>query len=424
MKFGELNRTIRLGIIGLGGRGYGQTETLLEMPDVEIGAVCDVYPDRVADGIALVKSRRGTECFGTTDYKLVNRMKDLDAVVIMTDWASHIRIAIDAMRCGKPVGMEVGPASSIDECWSLVHTSEDTGLTCMLLENGCYENQPLTLLNMIRKQVFGELVFCAGGYQHDLREEIGNGDVNRHYRQAHFLHRNGELYPTHEIGPIAKLLNINRGNRMVSLTGMSSKAAGLHEWFLKNRADRPDLCRYKVTQGDISSVLIRCANGELIQLTHDCTLPRPFAQEVRVQGTNGVWREAGHSIFIEGESPACEDDDWHEWEGDQRWFEKYQHPLWKAYEQFGMHGGHGGLDYVMLRAFVEVIQKNGQPPIDVYDAAAWMSIACLSEQSVALGGTPVPIPDFTNGRWITRGPDVPSWYSLDDVYPEQFEDLL
>ena len=419
MKFTDVNRTIRLGIIGLGGRGYGQTETLLDMPDVEIAAVCDKYQDRTDAGVELVKRRRGTGCFGTTDYRQINRMEGLDAVVIMTDWELHARIAIDAMRCGKAVAMEVGPASSLDECWSLVHTSEDTGLPCMMLENGCYEDQQVTLLNMVRRGVFGELVYCAGGYQHDLRWEIGNGDLDRHYRQHHFLHRNGEIYPTHELGPISKLLKINRGNRIVSLTAMSSKAAGLHEWFLQHR---PDLGAWKVTQGDVVGVLLRCANGELIQLTHDCTLPRPFSQDFRVQGTKGVWREAGHNIFIEGYSGITEEE-WDRWDSDKELFEKYRHPLWKAYEKFGMHGGHGGLDYLTLRAFVEVIQKNGRPPIDVYDTAVWMAVGCLSEQSIALGGMPVAVPDFTSGDWLTRGYDAPSWYSLDDVFPEEFEDL-
>ena len=423
MRFGETGRTITLGIIGLGGRGCGQMATLLGMPDVEIGAVCDVYPDRVAYGVEMVKNARGKECFGTVDYREVNRMEGLDAVVVMSDWSTHVRIAIDAMRCGKDAAIEVGPASSIQECWDLVHTVEDTGRTFMFLENECYEDQTLTILNMIHKGVFGELVYVAGGYQHDLRDEIGNGDINRHYRQRNFFHRNGEIYPTHELGLLAKALDINRGNRMLTLTAMTSKSAGLHEWFLNHRADCPELCSQRVAQGDIAGVLIRCANGELIQLTHDCTTPHPFNEDFRIQGTKGLWRELGHFIYIVGDSPA---NDWDEpeWEPDKRLLEKYRHPMWKAYEKFGMRGDHDGLDYLTLRAFVEVIQKHAVPPIDVYDAASWMAVGCLSEDSAAMGGAPVPIPDFTNGRWLNREPDEPSWYSLEDVYLEEYEDLL
>lgn len=423
MKFGETGRTIHLGIVGLGGRGCGQMETLLDMPDVEIDAVCDVYPDRVATGIDMVQKARGKACFGTENYRELNRLEGLDAVVVMTDWSTHVRIAIDAMRCGKDAAIEVCPASSVQECWDLVRTVEDTGRIFMFLENQCYDDQTLTLLNMIRKGVFGELVYASGGYQHDLRDEIGNGDIYRHYRQRNFFHRNGEIYPTHELGLLAKALGINRGNRMVSLTAMTTKAVGLHEWMLTHRADRPDLCKQRITQGDIAGVMIRCANGEMIQLTHDCTTPHPYNQDLRIQGSKGVWRELGHFMYIEGESPANQ---WGEgdWESNKRWFEQYRHPLWKAYEKFGMRGDHGGLDYLTLRAFVEVIQKQATPPIDVYDAAAWMSIGCLSEDSAAMGSMPVAIPDFTDGRWLNREPDQPSWYSLEDIYPEEFEDLL
>lgn len=417
MKFGEINRTVRLGIIGFGWRGSDQTETLLAMPDVEICAICDTDPERVKNGLELVKKTRGSECFGTGDYREVNRMADLDGVVIMTDWSTHTRIAVDALRCGKAVAMEVGPASSVQECWDLVHAVEDTNGTFMFLENQCYEDRTLTLLNMIRAGAFGQLVYASGGYQHDLRDEIGNGDTYGHYRQRNFLHRNGEIYPTHELGLLAKAVGINRGNRMVSLTAMASKAVGLHEWFVKNRPDRPDLASVGVAQGDIAAVLIKCANGELIQLVHDCTTPHPFNQDLRIQGTRGIWREAGGTIYIEGESP------FEQWQPEEEQFKKYRHPMWQAYEKFGLRGGHDGLDYLTLRAFVDVVQNGGKSPIDVYDAAAWMSIGCLSEDSVAMGGCPVPIPDFTSGRWLNREVDVPSWYSLEDIYPDEFEDL-
>ncbi len=156
----------------------------------------------------------------------------------MSSWTTHILIAVDAMKAGKRAAMEVGGAASVEECWQMVRASEETGLPCMMLENCCYGLEEMTLLNMVKKGLFGELVHCQGGYQHDLRDEIGNGDVNRHYRQQNFLHRNGELYPTHELGPIAKYLDLNRGNRMLSLVSMASKAAGLHAWLAEHRAGR------------------------------------------------------------------------------------------------------------------------------------------------------------------------------------------
>ena len=401
MKMGEKGATVRLGIIGLGGRGCGQTETLIQMPDVEVVAVCDVYPDRVEKGRELVYKHRGVYPDGETDFRRVLARGDVDAVCVFTSWETHIDICVQAMRAGKRVATEVGGANSVDECWKLVRAKEETGIECMMLENCCYGKEEMTLLNMIRQGVFGTVVHCQGGYEHDLRDEIGMGDVNRHYRQRHFLHRNAELYPTHELGPIAEYLNLNRGNRMVSLVSMSSKAAGLHEWLADHRAGT-GLDAAQVNQGDIVTTMIRCANGETILLTHDCTLPRPYSRGGRIQGTKGIWMEDNRSIYIENVSPSDPTYWTHRWENDEKYMREYEHPLWKEYEEFGLRGGHGGMDYLVLRAFIESVQKNECPPIDTYDTASWMAITALSAESIACGSAPVAVPDFTEGRWLQK----------------------
>jgi len=395
---GTPGRPIRLGAIGLGCRGIGQIETLLAMPDVKIAAVCDVYPDRVEAAQDRAGKLQGFRPDGTVDFRELNRRDDIEAVAIFSSWTSHIPAALDALRCGKRVASEVGGATSTEECWELVRTCKATGLPFMLLENCCYGRDEMTLLSAVRRNVFGEIVHCEGGYAHDLRDEIGNGDINRHYRQDHFLHRNGDLYPTHALGPIAKMLGVNRGNRMKSLVSIASKAAGLHEWF---GAHRPGTAfeNARVCEGDVVSTIITCANGETILLTHDCTLPRPYSRRLMVQGTRGIWQEENHSVYIDGVSPVHEGEWTHSWETDKRFMAEHMHPLWKAYEEFGLRGGHGGMDYLVLRAFVESVQDGTPPPIDVYDAVAWMCVTCLSEQSVAMGGMPVPFPDFTNGEW-------------------------
>lgn len=414
-EMGIAGRPVRIGIIGLGGRGQGQLETLLGMSDVVVPVVCDNYPDRVEQGRKRVAAKRdGVMPEGTTNYREVAARDDLDAVVVMTSWTSHIKIAIECLNRGKRVAMEVGGAASLEECWSLVHASEQSGKPCMMLENCCYGQEEMAILNMVKKGVFGEVVHCQGGYQHDLRDEIGQGDVIRHYRLENFLHRNGELYPTHEIGPIAKELNLNRGNRMLTLCSMASKAVGLEAWLKEHRKDSP-LADHRVNAGDIVTTMIKCANGETILLTHDCTLPRPYSRGHRIQGTKGIWMEDTRSVFIEGRSPVKEGEWSHAWENDKAIMEEFEHPLWKAYRQFGLRGGHGGMDYLVLRAFVESIQNDVPPPIDVYDTASWMAITCLSEQSVAMGGAPVPVPDFTNGEWIWRGPQNTGDYSLDFI---------
>lgn len=414
-EMGVPGRPVRIGIIGLGERGRGQLSTLLGMEDVVVPVVCDNYPDRMEEGRKLVADKRGGVMpDGTTDYCEVAARDDIEAVVVMTSWTSHIKIAVECLNQGKWVAMEAGGAASLDECWSLVRASEKNGKHCMMIENCCYGHEEMAILNMVKNGVFGEIVHCQGGYQHDLREEIGNGDVSRHYRQDNFLHRNGELYPTHEIGPIAKEINLNRGNRMLTLCSMASKAAGLESWLKEHRKDSP-LAERRVNAGDVVTTMIKCANGETILLTHDCTLPRPYSRGHRIQGTKGIWMEDTRTVYIEGRSPVKPGEWTHSWESDKGIMEEFEHPLWKAYRQFGLRGGHGGMDYLVLRAFVESLQQNVAPPIDVYDTASWMAITCLSEQSVAMGGAPVPVPDFTNGEWIWRGAENIGDYSLDVI---------
>lgn len=401
MKLGNIGKTIRLAILGLGGRGIGQMKVLLDMEDVQVTAVCDTYTDRIENAQKIVEEKKGNVPFGSTDASECIHHDDVDAVVVMTSWETHIPLCIESMRAGKRVAMEVGGATSVDECWRLVRTSEETGVPCMLLENCCYGQEELTLLNMAHKGLFGTIVHCAGAYAHDLRDEIGNGDINRHYRQRHFLNRNAELYPTHELGPICNYLNINRGNRMIALTAMSSKACGLHEWLVENRPGT-DLVNAQVNEGDIVTTMIKCANGETILLTHDCTLPRFYSRGGVIRGTKGMWMEDNRSVYIEGMSPVDESDWTHRAESDKKYMEEYEHPLWKEYRDLGTRGGHGGMDYLVLRAFVESVQNETEPPIDVYDAAAWMAITALSEESIAMGSAPVAIPDFTSGRWCRR----------------------
>lgn len=413
-KMGTPGREVRIAVIGLGGRGYGQMRTLIGMPDVKVAVACDIYQDRVDKACDECEKVQGFRPDGTLDYREAVKRDDIEAVVVMTSWQTHIRIACEAMKAGKYVAMEVGGASSVDECWKLVRTSEETGCPCMLLENCCYDKREMALLKMIKEGLFGELVHCEGGYLHDLRSEIGNGDVIRHYRQDNFHCRNGELYPTHELGPIAKYLKLNRGNRMLYLTSMASKAVGLRAWYKENRPDTSYPEAF-INEGDIVTTMIKCANGETITLKHDCSLPRPYSRGGLVQGTKGIWQEDGAHFFLEGISPEKEGDWTHRWVEEKEYFEKYQHPLWVEYREFGLRGGHGGMDYLVLRAFIESVQKKIQPPIDVYDTASWMVITCLSEQSAAMGGLPVPIPDFTDGMWMNRKDKVEGMFTLDEI---------
>jgi len=271
------------------------------------------------------------------------------------------------------------------------------------------------VLNMVRKGIFGEIVHCQGGYRHDLRNEITYGRENRHYRLNNYMHRNCENYPTHELGPIAKILNINRGNRMLTLTSMASKARGLHEYILKNEGPQHDLANYQFAQGDVVTTTILCAHGETIVLTLDTTLPRAYSRGFHVQGTKAMYMEDNNSIFIDGVHNEY-DFNWKaQWNNFEQYREKYEHPLWRNYKP-GEDAGHGGMDTLVLMAFFDSVRRQVQTPIDVYDMASWMSITALSEQSIAMGGHPVAIPDFTNGKWLNREPEPEGPYCLSRVY--------
>ncbi|MGN1451154.1 MAG: Gfo/Idh/MocA family protein [Eubacteriales bacterium] len=404
------------GVIGISGRGSGMLREFLSVPGVAVTAVCDKYEDRARRGSEIVKEVTGKDIEWYTDYHELLARDDIKGVLICTTWITHARIAIDAMRAGKHAAFEVGGAASVEECWQMVRTSEETGKICMMIENCCYDRNELAVFNMIKKGLFGELIHLEGGYRHDLRDEINNGVENRHGRLANFTCRNGELYPTHQLGPISKCLGINRGNRFLTLTSMASKSRGLHDWLVKNRT--PDYHSYNrvFNQGDVVTTLIKCANGETITLTHDCSLVRPYSRNYVVQGTDAIYNEAPHPY----DNVIALDSEEHGWKPFTPYLEKYEHPLWRKYITDGVHAGHGGMDYLVLCAYAEAAINDLTPPIDVYDTAAWMAVTCLSEQSVALGSMPVAFPDFTNGAWIDREPFRRGMYCLEDVCEEFF----
>lgn len=406
------------GFIGISGRGSGMLCEFMQVPGVKVVAVCDKYEDRANRGRDLVKEKTGGDADVYLDYKELLKRDDIVGVVICTTWITHAKIAIDAMKAGKHAAFEVGGASSIEECWQLVRTSEETGKICMILENCCYDKHEMTVFNMVKQGLFGELVHLEGGYRHDLRDEICHGKENRHGRLANFIHRNGDLYPTHQLGPICKLIGVNRGNRLLTITSMASKEAGLTDFVKKNHDENYHLAGQKFNCGDVVSSIIKCANGETITLTHDCSLYRGYHRNYVVQGTGGIYVEqvkGGPVALIEG---ITEGEKWVDFDELEK---KYEHPLWKAYEDEGVHiGGHGGMDFLVLSAFGEAAINDLPSPIDVYDTATWIAISVLSEQSVSLGGMPMPIPDFTSGAWIEREETRRGIYCLDEVCEEFF----
>lgn len=413
---------LRIGAVGLSGRGSGQLDLLLDVPGVICPAVCDKVPERAQNGIKIVKEKEdysGYEVNAYTDYKEMLAKEKLDALLICTTWITHAKIAIAGMNAGLDVAIEVGGAASLEECWEMVRTSERTGKFCMLLENCCYSRREMAVYKMVKEGKFGELVHCEGGYRHDLRDEISLGRENIHGRLYNFQNRNGELYPTHQLLPICKLLDINRGNRITSLVSVSSKSRGLNEWIKKNKGEDYDLYGYDFAEGDVVTTILKCAHGETITINHDCCLPRPYSRNFVVQGTKGILMEISDwdTVFaLEGVTEST-----HEFEKFPDHIDKFEHPLWKEYLDEGVKKGHGGMDYLVLSAFAEAAMTGKKPPIDVYDTAVMMAVTCLSEDSVSMGGHPVAMPDFTSGEWIDREPYDRGKYCLDEVCEDCFE---
>lgn len=391
---------IKVGCIGMGQRGVVMIKTVLSMfENVDVAAVCDNYEDRAKKGAEIVKEYRGYEPFVTTCSEDIMKMDEVQAVLIFAAWESHIDLTISAMEHGKYVGVEVGGAYQIEDCYKVIEAYNRTKIPCMMLENCCYGRKELTVLNMVRQGIFGEVVHCSGGYHHYLCDEIAGGVENRHYRLRNYLNRNCENYPTHELGPIAKVLNINRGNRMMTLSSFASKSRGLKSYVEENAEKYPHLVGKEFKQGDIVTTVITCADGSTIVLTLDTTLPRAYSRGFTVRGTKGSYFEDNDSVFIE--SAGFEHFDWNKhWGNGKEYREKYMHPLIEKYDKKAQAAGHDGMDYMVLAAFFEAVEKKANPPIDVYDLATWMSVTTLSEESIGKGGMPVSIPDFTGGKWL------------------------
>ncbi|MBQ2714984.1 MAG: Gfo/Idh/MocA family oxidoreductase [Clostridia bacterium] len=399
---------VKLGIIGLGQRGYQIAETIANcVQEIDIVAVSDSFQDRVDQTLNMIKEKRGCVAVQYKDYHDMLLDDNVDAVFVATGWESHVGVSIECMRANKATAMEVGGAYNLEELWELVNVWEETKVPFMFMENCCFGEYELMATNMVRQGVLGKISHCSGAYAHDLREEIAKSRDKVHYRRQNYIDRNCENYPTHELGPIAKILGINRGNRMTKLVSVSSIAQGFHEYVVEcDEADK-SLLDVEFKQGDIVNTLITCEDGRTIALKLDTALPRFYSREFSVHGTKGLYSELAHAVFIEG----CGN----HWDtrsflgNDTSFLDKYSTKMWQALTPEDRESGHGGMDLFELKAFAKALINNEDMPIDVYDAASWMAITCLSEESIK-NGVQMEIPDFTRGKYKNRPlKDVIDW---------------
>jgi predicted dehydrogenase len=391
-------------VIGLGNRGYCLVRSvLLKHPDIKIITICDIYEDRIKRCADLVKES-GSEPLGFTDYKEALNVKGLDIAFVFTGWDTHALISIYAMEKGIPVGSEVGSEYTLENCFNLVRTQEKTATPYMLMENCCYNKEELLASAIARKGILGEIVHCQGAYGHDIRDEVAYGHVNRHYRFDNYLNRNLDNYPTHDLGPIAKLLDINRGNRILTVSSFASKAAGLRD-YIKRREDATEEMKNSVfKQGDIITTVLTCSNGETIVLKLDTTLPRSYDREFTIRGSVGSYCMTTNSVFLDGDTEYWDPREYiHKTMNNAKRYEDELLPdIWKNVTPEQLAAGHGGMDYFCYDAFIQAVKNHTEVPIDVYDSAVWQAVGVLSEKSIMLGGMPQEMPDFTNGQWYKR----------------------
>lgn len=391
----------RIGLIGVGGRGESLLRDLLAIDGVQITALCDILPARTAHGAQLVRAS-GQEAapalFDGSDRiweDLVAR-DDLDIVYIATPWTWHVPMAVGAMRQGKHAAVEVPAATTLDDCWTLVDVSEKTRRHCVMLENCCYGYNEMLVLNLVKAGKLGRLTHGECAYIHDLRELLLSDEGEGLWRRHPHLQLDGNLYPTHGLGPVANYLGINRGDRFEYLVSMSSQEAGLTEYRDAHLAPNDPKRQERYRTGDMNTSLIKTALGRTVMLQHDVVSPRPYSRINMISGTQGTFADYPARLMLEGQPEGDQ------WTGLDGYKAEFESPLWARVGELARKlGGHGGMDFIMNYRMVQCLREGLVPDMDVYDAAAWSAPGPLSVTSVQKGSKPVHVPDFTRGAWRT-----------------------
>jgi hypothetical protein len=393
----ERRENVRMALIGCGGRGNGVLRDFLAVDGVQVTAVCDTVDAHAKRAQASVEraGQRPPAIYSGSDtaFEKMLERDDIDYAYIATPWDWHVPQAVAAMTKGKHALVEVPAATTVADCWKMVDTSEKTRRHCIMLENCCYGHTELMALNMVRAGLFGDLLYGEAAYLHDLRRLLFEDRSEGLWRRVPHTKREGNLYPTHGLGPVANYMGINRGDRFDYLVSMSSPSRGLDAWREAHVPKDSPKWKEKYINGDLNSSLIKTANGLMITLQHTVVNPHPYDRINLIAGHKGIFRDYPPRIYFDGAKPE-------EYAPIDAYKEQYEHTLWKRQGELARKlGGHGGMDFLMVYRIVESMKKGEVPDMDVYDAAAWSATGPLSDESVRKGSMPVKIPDFTRGRW-------------------------
>lgn len=399
-------KKVRIAVIGTGNRGTHLMKILLGLKGVEVPAICDIDRQKLDHAGKLCVDMGGKDPDKYFDnehsYKKLLDRDDLDAVIIATYWKWHTPMALYAMKRGIYPGVEVPIALSIDECWDLVNTSEETGIPCMMLENWSFRKDNLAVLNMIRAGLLGDMVHCHCAHSHDCIDHwfFDREDGHQRWPAKYLIDYNRDQYPTHSLGPVLSWLDINGGDRITEIYSSATASKGINAYFTRRFGPDHPNASLKFKQGDIVTSTLKTAKGKTIILNYDMQLPRPYDNRWMAQGTRGIYREQPGTIYLEGKSP-----EYHQWEDFKPYEEKYIHQWWKDESRVG--GGHGGVDQLELSLFVDAVREKTQTPIDVYDSVTMSAVVALSGLSIEKNA-PVKFPDFTKGTWESRKP----WFAV------------
>jgi hypothetical protein len=401
---------VRVGLVGVGDRGTYLLEILSSIEGVEIRAVCDVVESRVVRAQRLMTERHRAKPEGyfqsAADYRRLCERHDVDLVINATPWMLHAPVCLAALTAGKHVATEVPAAVTVEECWQLVDAAEKSGRHCTLLENFCYQRDVLMIGNLVHRGLFGEIMHAEGGYQKDGRDvDLRQNDDGNLAAQGQFRqHRMGNVFPTHDVGPIAQWLDIHRGDRFDYLVSMGGNARGLNEYGARYLGPDHPLTTTHFDMSDINLCLLRTIKGRTVYLLSDTLLSRPQPRSLyRLMGSKGVYDRTLEKLYLEGKSPRR--DRWHgDWEPVAKYYLDFDHPLWRDLREQALGSGFGGADVLCVQRVIKALRGGVKPDIDVYDSAAWSSIVDLSEQSARSRSRPAEFPDFTRGRWKTSRP--------------------
>jgi hypothetical protein len=394
--------TVRIGYVGIGGQGSGHVRNLLRIPGCRITAVCDIRPERTdwATKTITAAGQPAPAVYtrGPRDFERLCETEDLDLVYNATPWEWHVPIMVSAMRNGKHTATEVPAAMTLDDCWEMVETAEKRRKHCVMMENCNYDRMEMMVFNIVRQGLFGEVLHAEGGYLHDLRAIKFADEGEGLWRRAWAAKVNGNLYPTHGLGPIANCLDINRGDRFDYLVSMSGPSRGLQDWAAEHVPPDSPKRRERYVLGDVNSSLIKTARGKTILVEHCTNLPRPYSRIHMVQGTKGIFQGYPNRLYIEGRGRE------HQWQQASEALADLEHPLWKEIAAEAQGSGHGGMDFIEDYRLIKCLREGTPTDMNVYDAAALSAVVHLSAQSAGRKSAAVDFPDFTRGRWKTLPP--------------------